>query len=496
MDMQDSWESIASPKDSEGRLQLPTSDQNAGVSSSVVLEGKYHLREEIGRGAMGTVFLAEDSTLKRTVAVKFLLPELADSTECSVRFRHEAVGMAAIRDNNVAQIYAFGKHGNIPYFVMEHLDGESVENIIDAHNRRGFFFPLQDAIDILVQSLSGLMAIHKAGVIHRDIKPANIMLTDDPLRAVIMDFGLVRNVKLDNEMRSLAGTPAYIAPELVEGRPGADASPAVDLYSMGTAAYELITGSLPFGGDTWVEILRKHLTEIPVFPSTRRPGLPEELDDIILRAMAKEPRERYSDCAEFIEDLLQLEVGPTTAESRRASLVPGARTVSQRRISKAPNSSLKKTRPDRRLSSAPRPTSARGRMVVVDSDPGFRKFVLKAAKSAVPDCRIKSASDGTMALKLVEDFEPHVLLVDLELQEINGLEVVATLRGDEKYNHLPIIVVAKKGSQKEASILSGLRVDNFLTKPVDQDELASILRRFLERRINLTTRSSMPPPPK
>jgi DNA-binding response OmpR family regulator len=135
-------------------------------------------------------------------------------------------------------------------------------------------------------------------------------------------------------------------------------------------------------------------------------------------------------------------------------------------------------------------------MVVVDSDPGFRKFVLKAAKSAVPDCRIKSASDGTMALKLVEDFEPHVLLVDLELQEINGLEVVATLRGDEKYNHLPIIVVAKKGSQKEASILSGLRVDNFLTKPVDQDELASILRRFLERRINLTTRSSMPPPPK
>ena len=101
-----------------------------------------------------------------------------------------------------------------------------------------------------------------------------------------------------------------------------------------------------------------------------------------------------------------------------------------------------------------------------------------------------------MALKLVEDFNPHVLLVDLELQEINGLEVVATLRGDEKYNHLPIIVVAKKGSQKEASILSGLHVDNFLTKPVDQDELASILRRFLERRINLTTRSSMPPPPK
>jgi DNA-binding response OmpR family regulator len=101
-----------------------------------------------------------------------------------------------------------------------------------------------------------------------------------------------------------------------------------------------------------------------------------------------------------------------------------------------------------------------------------------------------------MALKLVEEFKPHVLLVDLELQEINGLEVVATLRGDDNYNDLPIIVVAEKGSQREATILSGLHVDHFLTKPLDQDELASILRRFLERRITLTTRSSMPPPPK
>ena len=144
----------------------------------------------------------------------------------------------------------------------------------------------------------------------------------------------------------------------------------------------------------------------------------------------------------------------------------------------------------------PKPTSGRGRLVIVDSDPKFRKFVLEVAKSAVPDCRIQSASDGAMALTLVEEFDPDALVIDLNLHEVNGLEVVATLRGDKQYAHLPIIVISTQGSRQEANILGGLHVNYFLTKPVDRDELAGILRQFLERRINLTTHSSMPPPPK
>ena len=304
------------------------------MPSSIVLEGKYRLENELGRGSMGTVFLAEDSSLKRKVAVKFLMPELAETDECAARFRQEAVAMAAIRNENVAQIFSFGEDKGTPYFVMEYLDGETVEQLIDSHNRRGFYIPVDDAVDIMIQSVSGVEALHLAGSIHRDIKPANIMLTAAPMRAVIMDFGLVRDVQVEDDLRTLAGTPAYIAPELVEGRTGANRSKLTDIYSLGATFYEIVTGSIPFGGDSWVEILQKHITEIPVFPSTRRPGIPEAIDDVIMRAMSKEPHERYQDCEEFLGDLLEIQSMPLPHD-RRPSLAPldgaSARSTPRRR---------------------------------------------------------------------------------------------------------------------------------------------------------------------
>ena len=131
----------ATPKDRKKTLDLK--------ATPVVLENKYKLLNEIGRGAMGTVFLAEDTSLKRKVAIKFLLPELDTSAECAIRFQQEAVGMASVRDHNVAQIYSFAQHRGALYFVMEYLDGNSVEYLIDSHNRRGLFVPLDNAIDIL-----------------------------------------------------------------------------------------------------------------------------------------------------------------------------------------------------------------------------------------------------------------------------------------------------------------------------------------------------------
>ena len=226
------------PIDRDRKLPLPKGDsEHPMMPSSIVLEGKYRLENELGRGSMGTVFLAEDSSLKRKVAVKFLMPELAESDECSTRFRQEAVAMAAVRNENVAQIFSFGEDKGTPYFVMEYLDGETVEQLIDSHNRRGFYIPVDDAVDIMIQAVSGVDALHQAGSIHRDIKPANIMLTAAPMRAVIMDFGLVRDVQVDDDLRTLAGTPAYIAPELVEGKTGANRSKLTDIYSLGATFY-------------------------------------------------------------------------------------------------------------------------------------------------------------------------------------------------------------------------------------------------------------------
>jgi eukaryotic-like serine/threonine-protein kinase len=434
---------------------------------------------------MGTVFLAEDLSLHREVAVKFLLPELANSKECSARFRNEAIGMAAIRDNNVAQIYSYGTHGGIPYFVMEHLDGQTVEGIIDAHNRRGFFIPIADAVEMLVQATSGLAAIHRAGAVHRDIKPANIMLSGDNSRAVIMDFGLMRNVRMEDQTRTLAGTPAYMAPELIEGRPEADRSPLTDVYSLGAAAYEILTGSLPFGGETWVEILRKHITETPSFPSERRAGLPTEIDEIVFRALSKDPKERYQSCEELLEEFLLVEQ-LSFPDDTQISLSPEGQPTRGRR-----SSQRLRSRPLKAIRSTP--SAGRARLLVADRDSEFRTQVHGAIKAAVPGCRIYSATDGAMALSLFEEYAPHAVVFNLSMPEVNGFELAATIRGDERGRDAMMIVVADQASRREAQLFKGLRINHFLTKPVDTEALIDMLRGTLERPLALPRRITNTP---
>jgi serine/threonine-protein kinase len=441
----------------------------------VVLENKYRLLNEIGRGAMGTVFLAEDTSLKRKVAIKFLLPELDTSVDCAIRFQKEAVGMASVRDNNVAQIYSYAQHKGSLYFVMEYLDGETLEHLIDSHNRRGFYIPLGNAIDILVQAANGLSAIHRAGVVHRDIKPANIMIADNGTRVVIMDFGLVRNVEIEDEMRALVGTPGYLAPELAEDKAGADRSPLTDIYSLGVTAFELLTGTLPFNGESWVEIIRKHITEVPPFPSERRPGLPERVDEMVFRALSKDPKERFADCDELLEELFS--VAQLTLPDNEYEMLPrGARATptSRRRL----NRWLTSTPP---AAARATPTTSRGRLLVVDPDAGFRTQVHEVAKAVVPGCRIFSATGGEMALKMFDEVRPSAVLLDLNLPEINGFEVVATLRGDRTNDPVAIIVVTQQGGRQDEEIMKRLGVNRYLTKPVDRDTLAEELRPILER---------------
>lgn len=459
-------------------LSAPETENRA---TSVVLENKYRLLNEIGRGAMGTVFLAEDLSLRRKVAIKFLLPELDNSAECAIRFRQEAVGMASVRDNNVAQIYSYAEHGDKLYFVMEYLDGESVESLIDSHNRRGLFVPLNDALDILIQSAGGLAGIHRAGVVHRDIKPANIMYAENGTRTVIMDFGLVRSVEIEHEIRTLVGTPAYMAPELAEGKAGSDRSPLTDIYSFGATAFELLTGSLPFDGESWVEIIRKHITEVPPFPSEKRPGLPDELDEVVFRALSKDPKERQQSCGELLEELYQIERMSFSEPASGSMFSRNHATTRMKRWSSRKPGSFISANP----TSTPPGSVKRGRLLVVDPDPGFRAKVHQVAKATVPGCRVYSATDGVMALKMFDEVRPSAMIIDLRLPGINGLEVTATLRGDSANDPVSIIVVTDRGGTREAEILKSLKVSRYLTKPIDEDTLANELRPVLERPLHL-----------
>jgi CheY-like chemotaxis protein len=246
---------------------------------------------------------------------------------------------------------------------------------------------------------------------------------------------------------------------------------------MGVTAYELLTGSLPFNGRTWVEIIQKHITEVPPFPSERRPGLPEEIDDLVFQMLSKDPNERYRDCEELLEDLYEVErlvLPENEGASSSHSITPAKRRYSSRIPSLYPGSF--------RSSSG---SSSRGRLLVVDPDPIFRTKIHEIAKATVPGCRVYSATDGAMALKMVEEIQPSVVISELSLPEVNGLELVATLRGDPLYNDTTIIVVSEIGGKKETEILGKLDVDCFLAKPVDQDTLACQLRPLLERPISV-----------
>ena len=489
--------------------------------SCVVMEGKYRLIDELGRGSMGTVFLAEDILLRRKVAVKFLLPELAHNTECSVRFKREAIAMASIRNENVAQIYSYGEDKGTPYFVMEYLEGQTVEELIDAYNRRGLFTPLKKAVNIMVQVLTGVSAIHNANAVHRDIKPGNVMITNDPMRAVIMDFGLVRDVMVEDDMRTLAGTPAYIAPELVEGKEGASKSMLADVYSVGATFYELVTGIIPFNGNSWVEILQKHIAEIPQFPSILRPGLPEEFDDVILRAMSKEPKERFENCDVFLDALLRISSDEALqglprysrppAAGNSGGIISGARQSGNfarksdnfarqssgfarksDNFARQSNNFARKSDNFARQSDSFRngrdsgsgfrrtPIPPKSTLLVADKDTRFRSEVYSCVKASAPETLIHSASDGLMTMDLLKNIQPDVLVVNLALPEMNGFEIVASIVGEQNLKGTKVIVVSDSSNVKDAQLLRAMGVNHFWTKPVNPEAMLETMMPMLE----------------
>ncbi|MCP4679310.1 MAG: protein kinase [Deltaproteobacteria bacterium] len=434
----------------------PDIAEELSVVPGTVLEGKYKIVKEIGHGAMGTVFLAEDITLKRKVAVKFLLPNLVRLGNCAESFRNEAVAMASIRDQNVAQIYTYGELDEMPYFIMEYLDGHTAEHLVDEHNRLGKFIPISEALDIVWQMLGGLVEIHRSGTVHRDIKPANIVLTGTPLRAVILDFGLVRDVRMNENMVTLAGTPAYIAPELVEKKEGAASSPLVDVYSAGSSAYELLTGTIPFTGKDWYEILRKRLTEDPEAPSSRRSDLPGELDDIILKALSRDPRDRFKSCNEFLRSLM---------------LVDGIHAVDEPRLSRSLYS-----RSSSLISSQ---SAGKSKLLIVDADSEFRGFVQGTVGVAVPGCQIKAAADSETARNILDELAPNVVLVDFSNPSIGGAELAATVQANSEYKSVEIVAVTDEGAPLETEILEWLGVTHFFQKPISVKTLTNVLRPLL-----------------
>jgi serine/threonine protein kinase len=258
-----------------------------------LLADRYRISRILGSGGMAEVYLARDCRLDRDVALKLLPHRYACDRESVERFRREAGAAARLNHPNVVQVYDWGEAGGTYYISMEYVPGRSLKEII---REEGPLSP-ERIVSVATQILDALAVVHAAGLVHRDIKPQNILI-DDRGRAKVADLGIARAADSAGMTAkgSMVGTAHYLSPEQAGGE---TAVPASDLYSVGVVMYEMATGRPPFTGDNPVAIAMQHVGEPPVPPSQLRPGLPAELEGVILRALSKSPAGRWGSADEF-----------------------------------------------------------------------------------------------------------------------------------------------------------------------------------------------------
>ena len=290
---------------------MPVSD----TLINTLFDGRYRIVRKLGSGGMANVYLAEDEDLGRRVAIKILNERYANDDLFIERFRREAKSAAALSHPNIVSVYDRGEAEGTYYIAMEVIEWRSLKELIMTRGP----LPIAQALAYTHEILEALRFAHRHGIIHRDIKPHNILIGE---RLKVTDFGIARaGASQMTEAGSIMGTAQYLSPEQARGAPVTASS---DLYSVGIVLYEMLTGKVPFTGDSAIEIAMKHLNDVPKPPSKIRPEIPDDLDQVVLRALAKAPEDRYQTAEEFSEDLHRVEAGlplaPETAEAATALL--------------------------------------------------------------------------------------------------------------------------------------------------------------------------------
>jgi beta-lactam-binding protein with PASTA domain/tRNA A-37 threonylcarbamoyl transferase component Bud32 len=296
------------------------------TSSPTTVGGRYELGEPLGRGGMAEVRQAVDQRLGRSVAVKQLRADLAVDPTFQARFRREAQSAAGLNHPTIVAVYDTGEEidplsgVSIPYIVMELVEGPTLRDVL----REGRKILPERALELTQGVLEALSYSHKAGIVHRDIKPANVMLTPNG-GVKVMDFGIARAVADTSatmtQTAAVIGTAQYLSPEQARGE---TVDARSDLYSTGCLLYELLAGRPPFVGDSPVSVAYQHVREAPVPPSQLDPEITPEIDAVVLKALAKDPDDRYQSAAEMRADISRLLSGEQTTAQRTTAVVPMA----------------------------------------------------------------------------------------------------------------------------------------------------------------------------
>ncbi len=291
-------------------------DLNLSSTALAALSQRYEILASAGHGSMGNVYKARDRETGETVALKLLKPEIASDQAMMDRFKNELLFARKITHKNVCRVYEFNRLGGVAYTSMEFVEGESLRSVL---NRFGGL-PQRKAVDLALQICSGLKEAHAQGIVHRDLKPENVMI-DAQGNVKIMDFGIARSMEAGTRLTgSMVGTPAYMAPEQVAGKP---VDYRTDIYSLGLMLYEMFTGSPAFTADNPVAVALKQMREEPPLPREVEPNVPVSAERIILKCLEKEPERRFQTVAD-LESALKSPVPMTSSQApARAAATTG-----------------------------------------------------------------------------------------------------------------------------------------------------------------------------
>jgi serine/threonine-protein kinase len=411
------------------------------------IDQRYRPLQEIGRGGMGSVILAEDVHLRRKVAVKFLL-EAVEAGAVGADLQAEARALALVRHPHVVAVYTFGTHKRGPFLAMEYVEGPSLSQIIAEHREHNTTVPLGRAVQLLELIAEGLAAVHRAGVVHRDVKPANIMVELRTGRPVLVDFGIAAGTQSIGA--DVSGTPQYMAPEaFFDDSIALARGPQADLYAFFVTAYELLTGEVPIiAGSIRELIFQKAKNEYR--PPSRILRRYQPLDSVFAIAFATEHERRFKTLPEFVDAI------------RRAAALIDARAVSTPTLSQG----------ESEQTAAPHALA----VLAVDDDDVFRKLVMRAVQVAFfgRKLRVKGASTGDAALAL-DTGVPDLLLLDYDLPGLDGIETLSRLRARPGADKMRVIVVSGRAGADEKWRFRVLGVEDFVQKPVDFQALVKAL---------------------
>jgi eukaryotic-like serine/threonine-protein kinase len=430
------WAAVANDEAEGGDATARRDTPPAGS----LIDGKYRVVRTIGSGGMGIVVLAHDESLDRNVAIKVIRSDYVGSASARRLFSAEARAMARVKHPNVVEIYAYGEHEGSPFFAMQYVRGCDLHEWLERYDDG--VVSTDEAIGLLAQICRGVEAMHAVGTIHQDIKPCNVLI-GPRFEVAVTDFGLAQFLRAaSHEGASMhIGTPPFTAPEVVRGEKiSNELAPRVDVYALGVLAYQLLTGCYMFPVEDTQKLFHYQSTFDPKPPSTVRPELPPAFDEAVLAALRREPRERTASPSAFLQSLFD------------------AREITQTRA------------------------MIRPLVLVVDDDPSALRLLQTLLRNGISSIDVVTAVNGQEALAAIRQRRPAVVITDLEMPRVNGMELVAALRASNDTSEVPIIVTSSVGSAKDWRVLHQMGANDFLPKPLNPDTLCATVRRYIGRK--------------